>query len=266
MKKSNQSLEQWLEVAVRGRRLNGEISVVRVAEGQVVEIWHDGCAHFGSGGCDSGAVFVGNQPIKVGVGQSTDNEFVREESAAFEFHAPCVVYEYSYNLLGNPVRYFRQNLYVCVSLEDMKAATIRVIDADAAEVKASLAYAEEVQLREKEEKQAYAKEQVEVLIKMGFPRPRAVAIMKAAGPGRAVLSAMWAIDAYQAIGSFDAIDIVLGNLGGSNGFGRARMEVALKALGFPPVGEHSSSGLFKVLMGAHVAIGNGLPPAVLSGK
>jgi hypothetical protein len=119
--------------------------------------------------------------------------------------------------------------------------------------------------QKKKEGREFARAQVDKIIAMGFPKGRAVAIMKAAGPGRAVEAAEWAIKAYSVIPNADAFDVVLGNISGTNGFGKDRVLSVLSVLGFPVPAEESASSrrVFAVLAGARVAIDNGLPPTIL---
>ncbi|MFA5013286.1 MAG: hypothetical protein WC520_01845 [Candidatus Paceibacterota bacterium] len=122
--------------------------------------------------------------------------------------------------------------------------------------------------KKKKEGRIFAREQVAKIVAMGFPSGRAVAIMRAAGPGTAVEAAEWAIKAYRAVPSADAFDVVLGNITGTNGFGKDRAIAVLAALGFPvPAYESASSRrVFAILAGARVAIGNGLPSAMLTSE
>ncbi|MDD4358737.1 MAG: hypothetical protein PHY30_02900 [Candidatus Pacebacteria bacterium] len=114
--------------------------------------------------------------------------------------------------------------------------------------------------KKKEEGRAFAMSQIEKIIEMGFSKKRAYAIMKAAGPVRAVEAAQWAMYAYGVVSSLDALDCLLGNPSGTNGFGWGRAEAVLKAFGLNPPDVKSSGAFFRIIAGAHAAILGGIPP------
>lgn len=105
----------------------------------------------------------------------------------------------------------------------------------------------------------FARDQIDKIVKIGFSRKTAVAIMKAAGPGKCVAAAKWAIYAVETLGDVDLLDCVLCGAGGTHGFGWGRMESVIDSLGLEPPEASSSTAFFKVLNGAHVAIIAGIP-------
>ncbi len=113
---------------------------------------------------------------------------------------------------------------------------------------------------QKAEGRAYANEQKRKLMKMGFNPRTAALIMNAAGPGRAVMAAEWAICAVEKLGgdnrfaARDLLDCLLGNPRGTNNFGKDRAESVFAHLGIEPPEVESSRGLFKVLAGAKEAV------------
>jgi Fe2+ transport system protein FeoA len=117
----------------------------------------------------------------------------------------------------------------------------------------------EREIEKKAEGKAFARSQIDKLVEMGFSRGCAVKIMKAAGPGRCIQAVEWARYALDTIGSVDALDCLLSGAGGTHGFGKDRMEGALKAFGLEPPGVSSSTALFAVLAGAKAALLAGLP-------
>lgn len=122
----------------------------------------------------------------------------------------------------------------------------------------------ELEAVRKAERKAFARTQINKLVEMGFSRGRAVNIMKAAGPGRCVDAVEWAQYALDTIGSVDALDCLLSGAGGTNSFGKDRMEGALRAFGLEPPNVSSSGALFAILRGAHAALLAGLPAREVS--
>lgn len=119
----------------------------------------------------------------------------------------------------------------------------------------------EYEAEEKANKKAFALLQIENLVGMGFSRGWAVNIMKAVGPGLCINAVEWAQYALNTIGSVDALDCLLSGAGGTNGFGKDRMEAALRAFGLEPPSVSSSAALFTVLAGAKVALLSGIMSA-----
>jgi hypothetical protein len=120
----------------------------------------------------------------------------------------------------------------------------------------------EYKAEKKAEGKTFARSQIEKLVLMGFSRIRAVKIMKAAGPGRCIEAVEWAQYALDTVGSVDALDCLLSGAGGTNGFGKYRMECALRTFGLEPPSASSSGALFAILRGAKEAILSGvLTPA-----
>jgi hypothetical protein len=351
--KSKSTIEQWLDALVQGRKPNGEsTTVTRVNDGDVVEVWHSGGQHFGSGGFYAGAVYAGNEPEKVAEGNYERTNFISESSAMFRLTTPSVVYEYSGDGI-NDGRTFRNHVFICATDEQIaeaqkKVAEQRRAEAGAADpampnlkaaLKADWQYAEdhrkryhskgccwkgmsedpcgaytaqriynmlnnpgqspsyyftlsdegfmqkhlspeaarelrlamsfataeerlkvyreaeaEYEAEKRAEGKAFARSQIDKLVEMGFSRSRAVNIMKAAGPGRCIQAVKWAQYALDTIGSVDALDCLLSGAGGTNGFGKDRMEGALKAFGLEPPSVSSSAALFAVLRGAKAAL------------
>lgn len=128
----------------------------------------------------------------------------------------------------------------------------------------------------------FAKQQIAKLKELGFRDKAAYSVLKAAGPGLAVVAAEWAIGAVKELASRyvrknywgeaeeaseserlgaarDALDCLLGNAGGTHGFGKGRMESALRAIGVEPPSASSSGALFAILRGAKEAIVSGIP-------
>lgn len=358
MNKSKSTIEQWLDAIAQGRKPNGEsTTVTRVNDGDVVEVWHSGGQHFGSGGFYAGAVYAGNEPEKVAEGNYERTSFISESSAMFRLTAPSVIYEYSGDGI-NDGRTFRNHVFVCATDEQIaeaqkKVAEQRRMEAEAADrampnlkavLKADWQYAADHRRRyhskgccwngmskdpcgaytaqriydilnnpgqgpsyyftlsdedfmqkylsteaarelrlamsfatpeerlkvyheaeaehkaeKKAEGKAFARSQIDKLVEMGFSRGRAVSIMKAAGPGRCIQAVEWAQYALDTIGSVDALDCLLSGAGGTNGFGKDRMEEVLRAFGLEPPYVSSSTALFAILRGAHAALLAGLP-------
>lgn len=141
----------------------------------------------------------------------------------------------------------------------------------------------ELQAEKKAEGKAFAREQYALLCGQGFGERAAGRIMSAAGPGRALEAVLWAHEARDVLAgryvrkdysgqpvqdvtdgerlgaATDALDCLLSGAGGTNGFGRERMEAALRALGLPLPGTSSSRALFSILRGAKEALLAGLP-------
>lgn len=106
----------------------------------------------------------------------------------------------------------------------------------------------------------FARDQIAKVVEMGFSRKTAVAVMKAAGPGKCVEAAKWAIYAVENNGNVDLLDCVLCGTGGTHGFGWGRMANAIAGLNLDPPSASSSRAFHKLLAGAHVAIVAGVPP------
>jgi hypothetical protein len=122
------------------------------------------------------------------------------------------------------------------------------------------------------EMQAFARQQFNKLLEMGFSRRAAHRIFRAAGPGYCVRAAEWAIEAAESVRSWgeevsesdirDTLDTILSGIGGTNGFGWARAAKVLTLLGLEPPWASSATAFFRILRGAHAAILAGLPAAV----
>ena len=117
----------------------------------------------------------------------------------------------------------------------------------------------ELEAARRAEGKAFARQRHAELVMLGFSPKRASTIMRAAGPGRSLEAVEWAYQTLEAIGNTDALDCLLGNPGGTNGFGKGRMESALRAIGIEPPSASSSGALFAILRGAHAALIAGLP-------
>ncbi len=101
---------------------------------------------------------------------------------------------------------------------------------------------------------AFAREQAEELMRMGFSKTAAYNILKVAGPGKCVEAALWAQYALEKIPSVDLWDCILCGVGGTYRFGKERMEKAIAATGVCPPLAANSRGFFAILAGAHVAM------------
>lgn len=112
----------------------------------------------------------------------------------------------------------------------------------------------------KKEGREFARGVRESLARMGFTAQAVRAIIGAAGPGRALAAVQWAYSALDAAqGNPDALDVVLGNIRGTHGFGRDRMVGVLESLGLPVPSVSNSGELSAILRGAHAAVMSGLP-------
>jgi len=112
--------------------------------------------------------------------------------------------------------------------------------------------------KKKEARRAFARGQFQQLVAEGLSERTASEVMHAAGPGRVMAALEWARYALSTIGSADALDCLLSGVGGTNGFGKGRMEAALRAFGLEPPSGCSSRALFAILAGAKAAIMGGL--------
>lgn len=104
----------------------------------------------------------------------------------------------------------------------------------------------------------FARGQINKLVELGFSRKRAVMVMRASGPGLMLDAVEWAKYALSEVNSVDALDCLLSGAGGTNGFGKYRMEEALKAFGLEPPSVSSSGALFSILAGAKQVLLSGV--------
>ena len=101
-----------------------------------------------------------------------------------------------------------------------------------------------------EEKKRFAQSQLQFLKDKGInDAMRLSRIFKAAGPGQ-VQEAWKLVDQANDAGKRDVLDCLLTGAGGSQDFGRERMEAVLKAAGFEPPKVTSGNTFFRVLDGA----------------
>jgi len=101
-----------------------------------------------------------------------------------------------------------------------------------------------------EEKKKFAQSQLQFLKDRGLnDAMRLSRIFKAAGPGQVQESWRLVDQAKDAVRR-DLLDCLLTGAGGSQDFGKERMEDVLKTCGFDPPKVHSSTAFFRVLDGA----------------
>ncbi len=113
MRKSTWSLEKWMDSIEKGKLPTGEkAQIIKVEDGEIVEIWYSGGQTFGSGGYTVQAIYAGNEPQKLEDVNTRDTGFICEHSAKFKLTAPCIIWEYSGDGI-NGGRTFRNNVYVC---------------------------------------------------------------------------------------------------------------------------------------------------------
>ncbi|MEM4973418.1 MAG: hypothetical protein QXR87_06915 [Candidatus Hadarchaeales archaeon] len=113
----------------------------------------------------------------------------------------------------------------------------------------------------------FARSQFEWLREQGFSARQAARVMRVAGPGQVKAALTLAKDWLRTIRSWsegwgsppspeaiiDAADTILSGIGGSTGFGRARIQQAIRSLGLP-YPEGSATYVRKVLSGVHEVI------------
>lgn len=127
MKQSNYDVNKWLSsIFTKGETPSGEcVEVIRVADGESVEVWSGG-SYFGSGGGYVDNRFTSeNEPEEDESkhGKSTDNGFVSETSRFLIMKSPMVIYTESGDGI-NGGRVFYQKAFVCASDEMIQAAKI----------------------------------------------------------------------------------------------------------------------------------------------
>lgn len=126
VKLSTVSLEQWLDSTAHGFMPDGRaVRVIRVLDGDIVEVWVSGGQHFGSGGFYAGAVYAGNKPTRSRAGRTARTECVSEESEMLQFTGPCVVFSYSGDGI-NGGRCLRREVFLCATSDQIAQARRRV--------------------------------------------------------------------------------------------------------------------------------------------
>jgi hypothetical protein len=119
MKQLKHSLNQWLSALFsKGTSPSGKsVDVIRVAEGEAVELWSGG-SHFGSGGgytVSYWAAEAGPEVDTTKKGGYKDNGFMSESSGFYVMKAPMVLYTTSGDAIGEDGRVFYRRAYVCAS-------------------------------------------------------------------------------------------------------------------------------------------------------
>lgn len=120
MKKSKWTLAQWHESLSRNfapgscqAHGRADLSAPQTPEGRLIKLvvipnrttieLAEPAASYGPAACFSGATYAGEQPTMVG-------------ERSVQLHAPSVLYEYDFDLLGGAEdgrRYFRAQVYLC---------------------------------------------------------------------------------------------------------------------------------------------------------
>jgi len=116
--------------------------------------------------------------------------------------------------------------------------------------------------RRQDAKRTFAQGVEQELKARGFHPKTARAIIKAAGPGRAIRAAEWVCLLGTPVkGNLDALVVLLHNLGGPKNFGWKRKERVLQSLGLPVPCVSNSREFDKIVAGAYAAALAGPLPA-----
>jgi hypothetical protein len=126
MKKDKYSINQWLSALfTEGQTPWGkDVKIVRVPEGESVEIWSGG-SYFGSGGGYTHSYWAGSEPLvdTEKKGGHTDNGFVSESGTFYIMKSPMVLYTTSGDDIGHG-RVFYRRAYVCATEDQIAAAKL----------------------------------------------------------------------------------------------------------------------------------------------
>jgi len=109
----------------------------------------------------------------------------------------------------------------------------------------------EAEREERRRRKAFAAARFRVLLEAGLSRKTASAVMRAAGPGRALEALRWARYAQAELGEH-AFLILIRGVNAGVGFGKVRVEKAISRFGIEPPSACNSKSLFAILAAAQV--------------